>query len=151
VQPAVVVPEAAPLDGILAQLGARRTQLAVVVDEHGGMAGIITAEDILEELVGEIADEYDREVSAPATRLGTWLVDAMAHHDDLYEMTGYDLPDGEWETLAGYLLWRSGRIPEVGDVVTDGDWTFEVARMEGRRIADVRVARRPSGESEADT
>lgn len=139
----VVVPETAPLDVLLSDLRTAGTQLAVVVDEHGGTAGIITVEDIIEEIVGDIADEYDRGAATPATLLGSWVVDAMLHHDELVDRCGFDLPDGEWETLAGYLLWRFGRIPAEGDVAEVEGWTFRVLRMDGRRIAEVLVRRDP--------
>ncbi|MFN8104683.1 MAG: hemolysin family protein [Acidimicrobiia bacterium] len=140
----VVVPETAPLDSLLTELRTSGTQLAVVVDEHGGMAGIITVEDIIEEIVGEIADEYDPGPARPATLLGTWVVDAMLHHDELHDRCGFDLPDGEWETLAGYLLWMFGRIPAEGDVAEADGWTFAVRRMDGHRIAEVLVRRDPT-------
>lgn len=141
--PAVVVPETAPLDTLLTELRTSGTQIAVVVDEHGGTAGIITVEDIIEEIVGDIADEYDPGPARPATLLGTWVLDPMLHHDELLERCGFDLPEGEWETLAGFLLWMFGRIPVVGDVVDADGWTFRVLRMDGRRIAEVLVRRDP--------
>lgn len=139
----VVVPETAPLDSLLADLRASGTQLAVVVDEHGGTAGIITVEDIVEEIVGDIADEYDRGAAQPATLVGTWVVDAMLHHDELRQRCGFDLPEGEWETLAGYMLWMFGSIPGEGDAVEADGWSFRVLRMDGRRIAEVLVRRDP--------
>lgn len=140
-QPAYAVPESMHLQALLVSMRSRRSPMAVVIDEYGGTAGLITLEDILEEIVGEIEDEYDtaeRPVVTAASQ-GVWLVDGMAHHDELYDICGFDLPEGEWETLAGFLLDRFGRIPTAGDSAVYDRWVFSVAEMDGRRIARVRV------------
>jgi putative hemolysin len=128
-----------------------RTHLAVVVDEYGGTDGIVTLEDLVEELVGEIEDEYDAGEQAeadddPSLDGGTTL-------EDVAERTGVDLPDdGDYETVAGFVLARLGRIPDVGDVVVlDGGGSIEVEEMVGRRITRVRIHPAPDGPSDAPT
>lgn len=140
-QPAFVIPETLPLRSLLVSMRVRRTQMAIVIDEYGGTAGLITLEDILEEIVGEIEDEYDTADRAVVQdpRRHLWLVDGMLHHDELEELTGFELPEGEWETLAGFLLAIFQRIPDEGDSVDYEGWRFEVLEMARRRIARVRV------------
>lgn len=140
------VPESRSLESILKELAGTGRPLAVVVDEYGGTAGIITVEDILEEIVGEIEDEYDPAVPEPPTPAvaGTSEVSGMAHADELREQTGFDLPEGEYETLGGFVQDRLGRIPVLGDLVDENGWEFEVAAMDGRRVDRVRV-RHPVG------
>jgi putative hemolysin len=119
--------------------------LVAVVDEHGGTAGIVTMEDVLERLVGDITDEHDRRppsLTRPA-RPGEWTVDGTIHLDELADQTGLELPDGPYETLAGWFMASCGRVPQVGDrlVVGDvvGDWAVEVSGMDRRRLATARV------------
>ena len=137
------VPESADLRGLLAELSRRRRSMAVVVDEHGGTAGIITAEDIVEEIVGEIDDEHDpvAEMTAPAPP-GVWFLAGDLRTDDTEEACGLRLPDGPYETLAGFVLFNLGRIPVVGDSFAWGGRRFEVVEMLRRRIVTVRVAGR---------
>ncbi len=137
------VPESADLRGLLAELSRRRRSMAVVVDEHGGTAGIITAEDIVEEIVGEIDDEHDpvAEMTAPAPP-GVWFLAGDLRTDDTEEACGLRLPDGPYETLAGFVLFNLGRIPVVGDAFAWGGRRFEVVEMLRRRIVTVRVAGR---------
>ena len=135
------VPESADLRSLLGELSRRRRSMAVVVDEHGGTAGIITAEDIVEEIVGEIDDEHDpvAELTPPAPP-GEWLLAGDLRADATEEASGLRLPDGPYETLAGFVLGRLGRIPAVGDSCTWDGWSFEVVEMVRRRIVTVRVA-----------
>ena len=137
------VPESADLRGLLAELSRRRRSMALVVDEHGGTAGIITAEDIVEEIVGEIDDEHDpvAELTAPAPP-GVWLLAGDLRTDQTEEACGLRLPDGPYETLAGFVLFHLGRIPAVGDSFAWGGRHFEVVEMVRRRIVTVRVAGR---------
>jgi CBS domain containing-hemolysin-like protein len=141
--PAFVVPETRDLADLLADLRRVGTHLAVVVDEHGGTAGIITLEDILEEIVGEIDDEHDR----PAPRLtrvqrpGEWFLDGTLHPDEVYDTCGFSVPDGDYETLAGFVLASLGRIPEVGEAFDHDGWRVEVVEREGHRVATVRLER----------
>ncbi len=108
--------------------------LAVVVDEYGGTDGIVTLEDLVEELVGEIRDEYDAEQPDGSSDTEHRVVDGALRIEDFTELTGIDLEDGAYETAAGFVIARLGRIPEVGDSVEVGDWTLEVAEMQGQRV-----------------
>jgi CBS domain containing-hemolysin-like protein len=133
----VVVPETRSLQGVLADLRGARSHLAVVVDEYGGTAGIITLEDVLEEIVGEIDDEHD--VRAPiltptSSRSGPWELPGSLHPDEVLDATGFDPPEGEYETLAGFVLDRLGRIPSVGDQFEFEGWKLRVAGMDGLRV-----------------
>ena len=140
VRPAVVVPEHRELDGVLVDLELAASRLAVVVDEHGGTAGLITREDILEELVGDIADEYDEPVAITASQSdGRVIVEGLKSRDETEEIVGLRLPDGPFETLAGFMLQQMGSIPEIGQVVEWRGWKLEVLRKENLRIADVAI------------
>jgi len=135
------VPESADLESLLGEMSRRRQSLAVVVDEHGGTAGIITAEDIIEEIVGEIDDEHDPVAElTPAAPPGEWFLGGDLRADGVEEACGLRLPDGPYETLAGFVLWRLGRVPVVGDSFSWEGRRFEVAEMVRRRIAAVRIA-----------
>jgi putative hemolysin len=114
--------------------------LAVVVDEYGGTAGIVTLEDLIEELIGEIHDEYDV-VDDETRRLrgGDMEVDGLLNLDDFAESTGHELPDGPYETVAGCLMSRLGRLPRNGDAVEVDSVRLKVTKMDGRRVARVRV------------
>src|SRR5688500_16052478 len=122
-RPALVVPESRNLASLLAEMRRDRQQLVVVVDEYGGTAGIITLEDLLEEIVGEIEDEYD--VEAPVEESvapGVHVVSGMLHADEVTERTGFEMPEGDYDTLAGFLLTLFERIPRVGDHTTHEGW-----------------------------
>jgi CBS domain containing-hemolysin-like protein len=145
----VFVPESLDLDGVLATLQSAGQDLAVVVDEYGGTDGVVSIEDLVEELVGEIADEHDvvelgaigvdeGAVTAPGAER-TWLVDGVLREDELLELTGFRLPDGPYETLAGLLLAKLGHIPVEGETVTANGWEFTIVEMEKRRIEQVRI------------
>jgi CBS domain containing-hemolysin-like protein len=142
-QPILAVPEAQPLRTLLIDMRKQRRQLAVVIDEYGGTAGIVTLEDVLEELVGEIDDEYDiPNLTTPAiTESVGFVLDGHLDPDRVYDECGIRLPDGDYETLAGFALVVFDRIPEVGDKVTWQGWEIEVEEMDRRRIS--RVAFRP--------
>ena len=133
---ALLVPETVRLDPLLVQLRSQGLQLAVVVDEYGGTSGVVTLEDVVEELVGEVADEHDRSRSA-ARRLrdGSWLVPGLWRPDELRERVGADVPDGgAYETVGGYLMARLGRVPVLEDVVDLPGGSLRVVRMDGRRV-----------------
>ncbi|PID96907.1 MAG: hypothetical protein CSA84_02120 [Actinomycetales bacterium] len=136
-----VVPETIRLAPLLHQLRASGLQFAVVVDEYGGTSGVVTLEDVVEELVGEVADEHD--VFAGQGRHlpdGSWSVPAMWRPDEVRERIGAPVPDdAAYETLGGFLMARLGRIPAAGDVLELPDWRFDVVRMDGRRVARVHI------------
>jgi putative hemolysin len=114
--------------------------LAVVVDEYGGTAGIVTLEDLIEELIGEIRDEYDvEEDDAKRLRGGDIEVDGLLNLDDFADETGRELPEGPYETVAGCLMSQLGRLPRQGDAVEIGGMRLKVTKMDARRVARVRV------------
>jgi CBS domain containing-hemolysin-like protein len=141
--PAFVVPETRDLADLLADLRRMGTHLAVVVDEHGGTAGIITLEDVL----GEIDDEHDRLLHrlTVVERAGEWLLDGSLHPDEVFDACGFRIPEGDYETLAGFVLDRLGRIPDVGDGFDHDDWRLEVTARDRLRVATVRLRRDTSG------
>lgn len=118
-RPSVMVPASLPLTVVLARLREAGEQFACVVDEYGGLAGVITMEDIAEELVGEITDEHDPvgEGIATAAEDG-WLLSGTTHIDEVERLIGHDLPDGEYETIAGLVITEMQRLPKPGDTVT---------------------------------
>ncbi len=138
-QDVLVVPESRRLNSLLVEMRRRRRHMAIVLDEHGGTAGIVTLEDLLEEIVGEIEDEHDPTAGARLTQPpeGIHLVSGLLHRSEVEDATGFEMPDGHYETLAGFLLDRLERIPEPGDHVSHAGWEFKVVEMEGRRISQV--------------
>ena len=146
----VYVPESLSLDKVLAALRAADADLAIVVDEYGGTDGVVTVEDLIEELVGEITDEYDMvvdeigttELTAPSGEK-TYLVDGLLREDELAEQTGFALPEGPYETLAGFLLSRLGHIPVVGESLAVNGWEFTVMEVDRHRIEQVRMVAPP--------
>jgi putative hemolysin len=132
-----MLPGSKPVLASLTEMRANRTHLAVVVDEYGGTDGIVTMEDILEELVGEIEDEYD---PAAATAADTTEFDGLLHREELAALTDIVLPEGPYETLAGFVQAGLGRIPAVGDTLEAHGHRFTVVEMDGRRVARVRIA-----------
>jgi CBS domain containing-hemolysin-like protein len=138
------VPETMKLDVLLAELRGRGFQLAVVVDEYGGTAGVATLEDLVEELVGEVSDEHDR-TKADVVRSRDWFTfPGILRPDELLERTNVRVPEeGPFETVAGWLMSELGRLPVVGDVVTVEDGVFRIERLEGRRIDRVRYTPTP--------
>lgn len=145
------VPEAKKADDLLADLQARRIHMAVVVDEYGGTAGVVTLEDLVEEIVGEIRDEYDaaEEVLFQELQEGVYLLSGRMDLDDVNELTGASLPKGISDTLAGFISGRLGRVPSSGDVVEAGGLNLVVEHSSGHRILKVR-ARRADSEQEAN-
>ena len=125
--------------GTLTEMRRLRQHLAIVVDEYGGTAGIVTLEDLVEELIGDIKDEYDEVVAEARPSFGVTTVDGLLNLDDFEEVTGIELPDGPYETVAGFVVSRLGSLPAVGDVVVEGGHEFAVVELDGRRIARVRV------------
>ena len=147
----LVVPESRDLASLLVEMRRDRQQLVIVVDEYGGTAGILSIEDLLEEIVGEIEDEYDpREGEARLTRppSGIHVVPGALHAAELEEMVGFELPEGDFETLAGLLLSLFERIPAQGDHVSYEGWEFKVVEMDRNRIARVLVVAPPQARNQ---
>src|SRR5215203_6200420 len=135
--------------GVLTALSEMRREnqhLAIVVDEYGGTDGIVTLEDLIEEVIGEIYDEYDEEVAPEPEEVpgGPQEVDGLLNLDDFTEATGLELPEGPYETVAGYVLAELGRLPEVGDTVEVEGRTLSVLELDGRRIARLLVSPPPA-------
>lgn len=139
VRQSLFVPESAHIRSVLFEMRRSRIHFAMVVDEHGSVAGIITMEDIAEELVGDIRDEHDRRERRPIrTRDGRILAPALVRPAQLSEY-GVDLPAGEYETLGGLIMDRLGRLPRSGDVVEEQGWRLEVKSTDGRRVREVEL------------
>lgn len=141
-RPAEFVPESLRLDNLLAQMRILKTHLAMVADEYGGVAGLVTIEDLLEEIVGEIEDEYD--VAAPERELVSGdevVLDARESTDVLQELFGVDAESEDFDTVGGFVIHHLGRLPAVGDQVTADELTFRVLSMSGRRIRRLRITR----------
>jgi CBS domain containing-hemolysin-like protein len=149
-QPVQTVPESLDGDTLLDRLRESGLQLAVVVDEYGGTAGLVTLEDLIEEIVGDVRDEHDRGEVNPIRPLGrdSWMVSGLLRDDELAEATGFRMPAGDYETLAGLVLARLGRIPEVNDEVRVDGWRVTVMAMDRHRVAELRVARIADHEQE---
>jgi CBS domain containing-hemolysin-like protein len=139
---AVFVPEQKRVAELLREMQTKQFHMAIVVDEHGGTAGLVTLEDLLEEIVGEITDEYDVEAPGPE-RLpdGSLRVPGRTPIDDLSEMLGVDLPDAEWDTVGGLVFNLLGHVPDEGETVRFQGLEFRTERVQGRRIALVRITR----------
>lgn len=126
----------------LTDMRATNAHMAIVVDEYGGTAGIITMEDLVEELIGDIRDEYDTDASEGVIPLGKDIVvDGLLNLDDFLEETFIELPEGPYDTAAGFLASQLGRIPMVGDEIVFESWTLSVLEMDGRRVSRIRVVR----------
>ena len=146
----IFVPESAHIRSVLDEMRRTRNHFAMVIDEHGSTAGIITMEDIAEELVGEIRDEHDRRERRPSrTSDGRIIAPALIRPDQLSDY-GVDLPEGEYETLGGLIMDRLGRLPETGDVVEEEGWRLRVTRTDGRRVREVELTPVHSGNSTGD-
>ena len=142
------IPESKRLDQLLTEMKGTRTHLAIVVDEYGGTAGLVTIEDLLEEIVGEIEDEYD--VTAPRTEViseDEAVVDGGVPTDILRELFGFEIDSEDFDTVGGFLMNQLGRLPTVGDEVRVGGLSLRVLSMSGRRVRRLRIARERGEES----
>jgi len=139
-RPARHVPETKRIAELLREMQAEQFHMAVAVDEYGGTAGLVTLEDIIEELVGEIVDEYDREEPmvepVPGGRV---RVNARIAIDELNDVLGSELPEGDWDTAGGLLFHLLGRVPQVGDWAASDGWVLVADRVQGRRINRIVV------------
>jgi CBS domain containing-hemolysin-like protein len=141
-RPVYFVPETKRVPDLLRDMQSRQQHMAIVVDEFGGTAGLVTIEDLLEELVGEIIDEYDTEESMFLEEEGgSYLVDGRFPVEDLEEVLDAQLAHDEWDTIGGLILDLAGRVPTVGEIFEERSVRFEVVGVQGRRVTQVRVAR----------
>jgi CBS domain containing-hemolysin-like protein len=149
-RPAAFVPETKRVMDLLREFQQGRFQLAIVVDEYGGTAGLVTVEDVVEELVGEIRDEYDSEAE-PIVREDddTYVFSAKVGIGEMTERLGVQIEEGDFETVGGYVLTRVGRVPDVGERFAFDGLGVEILEAEGRRIHKVRVRRAPQPEEVA--
>ena len=175
VRPVHKVPDSLDGDSVLTRIRSEGAQMLLVIDEYGGVAGLVTLEDVVEEIVGEVVDEYDDASEAlPISRRGAWWESTgLARLDEVTRETGYHAPNGPYETLAGLVIFALGRMPEIGDVVdlpndqsTISDdldaghfqvWQALVTKMDGRRIDQLRIgpnvaasSRMPSDETKEE-
>ena len=146
IRPVRFVPENKPVNRLMREMQAEKFHLALVADEYGALSGLITLEDCLEELVGEIVDEHDEE-DDDAQHLGdgAYLVDGGMPIDDLNDMLGTAIPDDDWETVAGFLFGTLEHVPDEGEWITREGWRFSAAEVDGRRIRRVKVTLEPDG------
>ena len=143
-RPGHFIPETKPVAQLMREMQAGKFHMALLVDEHGGIAGVVTLEDLLEELVGDIVDEYDTE-DAEVERLdgGGYLVQGSVPIDELNDLLQSDIPHDGWDTVGGFVLGELGRVPERGESLTHRQWTFTVEEIDGRRVGAVRVTEDP--------
>jgi putative hemolysin len=140
-RPAYFVPESKKVDELLGELQQRKVHMAIVVDEYGGTAGIVTIEDLLEEIVGEIQDEYDaEEPTVEEVAEDEYLFDARVPLDEVSKLLGVELPAEGGDTLGGFIYSQLGKVPAVGDTIEHGPVNIEVLSVAGRRIKQVRAS-----------
>ena len=144
-RPAIFVPEAKKVDELLEEMQAGHVHMAMVVDEYGGIAGLVTLEDIFEEIVGEIQDEYDQSEEAPYMQVGEneYVFQGKVDLRDFNEVMGSQLPTEETETLGGFIYEQVGRVPAGGETLQVGDISLTIEQVVGRRIRKVRVKKQP--------
>ena len=147
------VPESKDIDELFKEMQQNKVQMAIAIDEYGGTAGLITMEDIIEELVGNIFDEYDEEeIEVKKIDENTYILSGAVTSYELKKIFGIELPEGDYETLSGYLLDRLGRIPEDDEhpVIEDKELTYKVEEIEDRRIKSVKVCKNLNESIEED-
>jgi CBS domain containing-hemolysin-like protein len=137
----MMLPETLDLLEGFKEMREQRRTFAIVLDEHGGVAGVLSIRDILEQLVGDLNDEFDEEdaVTIVKIRPGRWLIDGQTHIDKVRETLGVDIPEGDYVTLAGFLLSVADEIPPAGKTYTRGDWSFRVQSVVKQRISEIVV------------
>ncbi|HJW06627.1 MAG TPA: transporter associated domain-containing protein [Rhodanobacter sp.] len=143
-RPAVLIPESMRLNVLLEEFRLSRNHMALVVNEYGGVAGLVTIEDVLEQIVGEIDDEHDDEEEPELIHAqpgGDWLVSALTPIEDFNEQTGADFPDEEYDTVGGMVTAEFGHLPEIGEEVAVGNYLFHVTEADDRRVQAFRVAK----------
>ena len=137
----LIVPENKFISDLLSDFTSSKNQIAAVVDEHGGIAGIVTIEDIIEEIVGEIYDEFDKIETPEIVKLdkNTLSVSSKASIDDINETYDLDIPNEDFQTIGGYVFGLLGREPEVGDIVEDKNITYTILELEGIKITRIKM------------
>lgn len=143
---AVLIPESMRLNVLLEEFRLSRNHMALVVNEYGGVAGLITIEDVLEQIVGEIDDEHDDEEEPELMHEqpgGDWLVSALTPIEDFNKLTGAEFSDEEYDTVGGMVTSEFGHLPEVGEEVAIGDYLFHVTEADDRRVQQFRMLRQP--------
>ncbi|HEX4902027.1 MAG TPA: transporter associated domain-containing protein, partial [Acidimicrobiales bacterium] len=141
-------PEQQRVSTLLPQMQGEQFHMAVVVDEFGGVAGLVTLEDLIEELVGEIVDEFDVEdPMAEPLPDGAYRVNARMPLDEVNDLLRADLPEGDWDTVGGLLFSSLGHVPGNGESVDIDGWRLTASRVQGRRIGIVRIDRLPEDEA----
>jgi len=135
-RPAVIIPESKRLNVLLREFRVSKNHMAIVVDEYGGTSGLITIEDVLEEIVGDIDDEHDVEAVDDVQKLegGGFLVQALATIEDINDRLGSDFSDADYDTIGGLVVAQFGRVPEVGETTQIGNWAFVVRSADERRL-----------------
>jgi len=140
-RPVYFVPETKRVSDLLRDMQAGKVHMAVVVDEFGGTAGLVTIEDLIEELVGEIVDEYDTEAPLiEETGDHEYLIDARLSVEELVQVLQVELPHEEWDTVGGLVLGLAGRVPRQGESFEHEGVTLKVVRVQGRRVAQVQAS-----------
>jgi CBS domain containing-hemolysin-like protein len=137
----LMLPETLDLLESLGEMRQQRRTFALVLDEHGGVAGVASIRDILEQLVGDLSDEFDDDEEPTIVRIreDRWLVDGQTHVDRVEEELGIDIPEGDYVTIAGFVLDLAGEIPSAGSTYTYEDWTLRVQSVERRRISQIVI------------
>jgi CBS domain containing-hemolysin-like protein len=150
IRPPLMLPETFDLLESLSEMRKQHRTFALVLDEHGGVAGVVSIRDILEQLVGDLNDEFDEDEEPTIVRIrqNRWLVDGQTHVDRVEEALGVLIPEGEYVTIAGFVLDLAGEIPASGSTIEFGDWTFRVQSVEKRRISELVVEHHPPVEIE---
>ena len=141
----LMLPETLDLLESLSEMREQHRTFALVLDEHGGVAGVVSIRDILEQLVGDLNDEFDEDEEPTIVRIreDRWLVDGQTHVDRVEEELGITIPEGEYVTIAGFVLDLAGEIPTAGTTYEFRDWTFRVQSVEKRRISELVIERHP--------
>jgi magnesium and cobalt transporter len=152
-RPAVFVPESKRLNVLLRDFRSNRNHIALVVDEYGGVCGMVTIEDVLEQIVGEIEDEYDfdeDEDNIIPVGKGSWRIKAATEIADFNSVLGCDFSDEEYDTVGGLVLKAAGQLPKRGERITLGDMIFTVLRVDSRRLYSLLVERKPADTDEQE-
>jgi CBS domain containing-hemolysin-like protein len=153
VRPVVAIPESASLEIAVAEMRAQQVQVVILIDEHGGTAGILTADEVLDRLLGKWQGGPGQEARERVHRLntGNFLLDGQSLVPDVEEVTGVNLAGEDYDTIGGFMMSRLGRIPRVGDRVSEGAFEFRVMAMDNRRVDRVLAMRPPGDAAKAES